>query len=210
MDAFQAQFCYFYWFLYLLAVSSSLLIHYGGPLIRWLFLRVLTALHSLLHPLSADDRLLCDEVESRERELLTLHPMRDFVSRARVERRLVVLHAERDSRLGPRLASRARLEMFAVGSALVARLLLTPVCLFALYLCSSRTSDSVQLQAISAGQSDVAATGDARKDLVQPTASLNFLALKPYWIFLLCNLILSVARFLLPSGSPVNFKAKSL
>ena len=105
------QFSYYSWASYLLAFGVSLLIHFGGSLIRWLFLSVLTSLHSVLHPLSADNRRLVAEVEAGERELLALHPMRYFVSRARLERRLVVLHAERDSRLAPRVAVRARLEM---------------------------------------------------------------------------------------------------
>ena len=205
------QFSYYSWASYLLAFGVSLLIHFGGSLIRWLFLSVLTSLHSVLHPLSADNHRLVAEVEAGERELLALHPMRYFVSRARLERRLVVLHAERDSRLAPRVAARARLELLTVGSAVVARVLLAPAFLIALCWCSRPASHSAQSATASmtpASQLDVSAAGDARLDESAPHASLRFLALSPHSVFLFCNLILFVARFLIPSDN--LFTAKSL
>ena len=195
------QSSYYLWASYLLAIGFSLLIHFGGPLIRWLFLSVLTSLHSVLHPLSADNRRLVAEVEAAERELLTLHPMRDFVLRARLERRLVVLHAERESRLAPRVAARARLELLAVGSAVVARVLLAPAFLIALCWCSRPASHSAQ------SESMTPASIDAGLDESAPNASLSFLALSPHLVFLFCNFILFVARFLIPSDKPITAKS---
>ena len=209
------QSSYYSCVLYLLAVGISFLIHFGGPLIRWLFLSVLTALHSFLHPLSADNRRLVAEVEAAERALPTLHPMRDFVARARLERRLVALHAERESRLAPHVAARARLELLAVGSAVVARVLLAPSFLIALSCCSrpaslSRDSARDRSESVApASQLDVGAAGgaDAGSDEPAPLASLSLLALSPQSLFLLCNLLLFIARFLIPSGKPITAKS---
>lgn len=194
---------------YLLAFAVSLLIHLGGTLVRRLFLAVLTAVHSLLYPLSSDDRSLCAEVEDSERQLLTLHPMRDFVARARLERRLVVLHSERDSRLSPRVAARARLELLAVGGALVARALLAPAFLLALYWCSVRASGSASESSSGFPSKDPsqaeAAAGDAgRVGELQPalrSVPFSILAISPQSVFLLCNLMLFVIPRFLPAAS---------